>query len=468
MKKAIASGLAVLLLVTVIAGCGELQPGGYQSERDSLPGIGTAQQENIHSAPDTAPWLELMLIAYGLPEQRIQAMQLVTRWDVTYADGTSRSYGTDSAHALQMHQRDYETFSLRLERLDGRIELRFSDNYPPENISAQRWYAEYATGNQNIADVVDKSEPVEVSGSMISVTNDGRDYIYEIHATWPNGNSRYAFRILNQSDKQQAHYSFTELVPSLSDWTSILVDAGSTLQFAGLGLLGKAFAQADETQAQRLVDSLMVLYAAEFMEVDGNALFGGGVGIDDGNVTGATSALTLIVEGASGRCVFDICAVPNSTDDHFYLRPRPIAAIEAMAAMENPTADDIPIVHIYEFFSDSFSLIDLVRAQVDVLLDSTDMRNVAIVSRLDSEGTEHIVNKGLTARLRQIMDGVICDRGAYDGNEAHSFDTKIVVGDTTYMLDSSSGYFSRELCGETMVSLLDESWLFNVLQYAWS
>ena len=153
----------------------------------------TACEQSINEVPEKAPSLEVSLLS-----QSVQAIQLSTSWN-----GNISSYNSDSPHPLQLSPAEFDRATLSLDNGNGEIELQFSDDYPPQEISAVRWLAEYATGNQDIEDVFNKSEPVAISGNIISIVNDENDYIYEVYARWADGlepgkpgsgSSRYTFR----------------------------------------------------------------------------------------------------------------------------------------------------------------------------------------------------------------------------------------------------------------------------------
>ena len=144
-----------------------------------------------NSMLERAPQLEISRVGDNASEHRVQAAQLTTSWRVEYKDGTGKGYEADAVHALQLS--DYEDCTLKIDDVNGRIMLSFSDNYPPQSVSAKRWDALYTTGDQDILSLIDKGEPVEIDGSIIHVSSDGLDYVYEVNAIWEQGSSYYAF-----------------------------------------------------------------------------------------------------------------------------------------------------------------------------------------------------------------------------------------------------------------------------------
>ena len=167
----------------------------FVTENDFIAGVMPTPQRIPGDTPESAPRLDVVFTGNNVSEQRVQAIQLTTSWSVTYEDGTGRGYEADSAHALQVRLIDYDTATLNIGGAGGRINLLFSDDYPPQSVSVKRWNAEYATGSQDIMGVLDKSDYVEASDGFIVAISDGFDYIYEVYATWANGSSYYAFRL---------------------------------------------------------------------------------------------------------------------------------------------------------------------------------------------------------------------------------------------------------------------------------
>ena len=167
----------------------------FVTEEDLLDGFMPSLMQPMQNAPEKAPSLDVALTFGNSPEQRVQAIQLTTSWNVTYADGTGQGYEADSPHALHLPSDAFSEATLTLGKADGEIELQFHDNYPPKSVTVQRWNAEYASVDHDISSIIDSSEPVEVNENMFHINNQGANYIYEIHATWAAGNSYYTFRI---------------------------------------------------------------------------------------------------------------------------------------------------------------------------------------------------------------------------------------------------------------------------------
>jgi len=189
-RRILALCIIALLIFTVNVGC----DGSYLS--NSLTGAEPTPPKDIHGAPDRAPGLDVSIRQDVFPNQYFQAIQLTTSWMVTYEDGTGIGTESDSPHALQLGADSYNEATFRLNGSSGVVEMRFSDDFPPQSISVQRWNAEYAIGGQDIGDIVNLGERVEISNGTFQVTGDGNDYIYEVYARWrDNGSSWYAFRL---------------------------------------------------------------------------------------------------------------------------------------------------------------------------------------------------------------------------------------------------------------------------------
>jgi len=150
------------------------------------------------TAPKTTPLLDVNLVTVdsnsnsGTQISRdIRAAQLTNDWSVVDEKGDGFSYCADSFHPLQ--KRDgYGDVTLSLHN-SGIVKFMFTDNYPPQSVSVQRWNAEYA-GTES-TEVWDKGEPVPVNVNTFTAFDDGQDYIYEVYAKWPEGDSWYVFRL---------------------------------------------------------------------------------------------------------------------------------------------------------------------------------------------------------------------------------------------------------------------------------
>jgi len=168
----------------------EVEPDEVVSDYSDLSSDDGSQP--ITKQLERAPSLEISLVEEGAQEQQLQAAQLTTSWYFDNGDGSGTGYEADSPHPLQLA--DYDEYTLQLNGENGEILLSFSDNYPPQSVSVQRWDAVYAVGGQDIRAALDKGEHVEADGNKILIIDDGDDYIYEVHAKWEQGSSYYAFR----------------------------------------------------------------------------------------------------------------------------------------------------------------------------------------------------------------------------------------------------------------------------------
>jgi len=199
LKKIIILSLISILILTFSTGCGgtiTINPSG-----EATP---AAQLKIINGAPVKAPGLMIGMIHDNVPEyseQYTHAIQLTTSWSITYEDGTGTGYESDSPHALQLGAEYFTDAFLLFYDSYGIVEMQFSDNFPPETISVQRWNAVYATGNQDIEGLLNMGESVDVTENTFLVVDDGNDYVYEVYARWQeNGSSWYTFRINTKED----------------------------------------------------------------------------------------------------------------------------------------------------------------------------------------------------------------------------------------------------------------------------
>jgi hypothetical protein len=141
--------------------------------------------------PEKAPRLQLIFVEEELSAQHIQTAQLTTSWYVVDENGDGHGYEADSPHPLQL--KSYDDITLQQHSSGGTIVFYFTDDYPPQSVSVQRWNAEHT--NDESTEVWDSGEKIKADDNGFAITADGQDYVYEVYATWEQGNSRYAFRV---------------------------------------------------------------------------------------------------------------------------------------------------------------------------------------------------------------------------------------------------------------------------------
>jgi hypothetical protein len=113
----------------------------------------------------------------------------VSRWN----DGAG--YNSDSSGPLSIPPERMKMSTLFIDTENCIIEIQFTDDYLPETVVVQRWNTKYVENKQDYAGGYFNGEPVPIDGFTFRISDDGDDYIYEVHATWLPGNSYYAFMI---------------------------------------------------------------------------------------------------------------------------------------------------------------------------------------------------------------------------------------------------------------------------------
>jgi len=161
--------------VSLVVGCANSGSSGNGEPQESEPVSGATatppQESQVIS--DTVPQLDLIIDAGDTVEKRIRAIRLTASWSFSNETGGG-GIELDSPHPLQMQPSDFDSATLQIDGLNGVVGLHFSNTDKPQTISAKRWNAEYASGNQDISGVLGKSEPVEISGNTIPVNNGGQ------------------------------------------------------------------------------------------------------------------------------------------------------------------------------------------------------------------------------------------------------------------------------------------------------
>lgn len=83
---------------------------------------------------------------------------------------------------------------------------------------------------------------------------------------------------------------------------------------------------------------------------------------------------------------------------------------------------------------------------------------------LDGSKPDRALNIMFASFVQAAMDRTIATAEPYEGDD-YSFDLRITVGDSVYLLDRTNGVFSRERNGETVLYQLEEKLLKRVLTY---
>ena len=109
-----------------------------------------------------------------------------------------------------------------------------------------------------------------------------------------------------------------------------------------------------------------------------------------------------------------------------------------------------------------FSFANFDSACIAVLSDDTDLQNTAVVSWLDGREPEHVLVKGNWANARYVFDGLIDTTENLEIADDIAYNVKALAGNTTYLIDTATGYFSREKNGETVTCVLDKQWCEDV------
>ncbi|MCL1842832.1 MAG: DUF362 domain-containing protein [Defluviitaleaceae bacterium] len=157
--------------------------------------VGCDNQDYAAEEGAETDWPRLYISAPMYEPRR--TIQGVTNWTVLNEDGTSTGTRTDSPHPLQISRENFwpdATISLR----STPSEIEFHFNTPPQSFSVVRWNESHVEnlGTQAAGESAQYYESVEASANGITVVDDGYSYIYEVRATWEEGVSYFAFRVI--------------------------------------------------------------------------------------------------------------------------------------------------------------------------------------------------------------------------------------------------------------------------------
>jgi hypothetical protein len=164
---------------------------------------GTSPAPEAPPIPEREPPLDVSLLT-GDQVQSVRAVRLPRSWQTVLPSGETVTLMADSPHPL--HLKDYSSVTLELNNESGRIALRW-EAYPPQTVTVQRWDAIYE-GTKDL-DVWYAGEQIPLEGHSFVIDDDGNDYIYEVYAAWPEGDSGYAFRVDSVGKKSVSAADYT-------------------------------------------------------------------------------------------------------------------------------------------------------------------------------------------------------------------------------------------------------------------
>jgi len=210
MRKTIMLLLALVLISILSFGCGGSQAIETLNSTEAANESDPLTNKSSSVALETAPQLDVFFDTNDSNEQSIRAIQGTTSWLVVDENGDGFGYNSDSPHPLQLRLEDYAKATIHLSNLSrNTVELRFSDDHPPESLHVRRWDSVHAQGNQDIDAILDagETENVIVIENMMQIGDYGGDHIYEVVADWPEGRSHYSFRIINEPENIKTEWS---------------------------------------------------------------------------------------------------------------------------------------------------------------------------------------------------------------------------------------------------------------------
>lgn len=100
-----------------------------------------------------------------------------------------RGSQADGSHPL-----DSVGYMPEIKKTDDLKELKISFSSRPTSYTVRFWTDNYIGKEEAYENYF---ETIKTTDDMITLPNDEKGYIYEIHATWAQGNAYYAFYIIN-------------------------------------------------------------------------------------------------------------------------------------------------------------------------------------------------------------------------------------------------------------------------------
>ncbi|MBR3018776.1 MAG: hypothetical protein IKH57_17120 [Clostridia bacterium] len=278
---------------------------------------------------------------------------------------------------------------------------------------------------------------------MVLLSGCGKNYPH------PSNESDIPAEDSTEKEKVPEIMTISDIIPSLKDPTEIAVKApGSPLSFfIDEDAPPAFFAPSDAAQMQKVIDCLEPLATSDYTEVEGYGREG---------TPFTTSA--ILVRNESGACEFSVAAYEEDSGKVY------ITVIPLQTAGDIAAGEDVLPIRYYEGTSETFHIRELNDALSEILSDTGDAQNVATVQVLDSDKPETVMNKMVSAVWRYVFEASIKNNGEIEKTEALRCDVRITIGEKTYLLNKTSGVFTMESEGETVVSMLNEETLTWFLQ----
>lgn len=278
---------------------------------------------------------------------------------------------------------------------------------------------------------------------MVLFSGCGKNYPH------PSNESDIPAEDSTEKEKVPEIMTISDIIPSLKDPTEIAVKVpGSPLSFfIDEDAPSAFFAPADALQMQKVISCLDPLFTAEYAEVEGYGREG----------TPFTTSPILIRNG-SDVCEFSVATYEEDGGTVY------LTVIPLQTAGDVMAGEDVLPIRYYEGASETFQIRDLNDVLSEILSDTTDAQNIAAVQVLGSDKPETVMNKMVTAVWRYVFEASIKNNGEIEKPEDLRRDVMITIGEKTYLLNKTSGVFTMESEGETVVSMLNEETLAWFLQ----
>jgi len=147
---------------------------------------GCSNSYNISEELKEAPEMKL---EYTIDEKttKVTVNHGTSSWKYSNGDGMFTNIESDSAHPL-----DSVKFIPLIEKTNELKELIISFSLTQDSYTVRRWTDNYI-GNEDAYE--NYYENLELKGNTIVLPDDEQGYIYEVHATWPQGDAYYAFYV---------------------------------------------------------------------------------------------------------------------------------------------------------------------------------------------------------------------------------------------------------------------------------
>ena len=190
--------------VSLLTACGPAMSSGSHVDANMIGGTHAAAISPSGSiVPHQTEEPYTMILRYmangKLHEAAVQSG--LADWFVMYDDKPVRGMLRDALSSL-----DAGPYLHVIDSDASEVEIGFA--LAPDSLTVRRWPEEYMG---KAFEYYDSYEPVEVSNYIITLSNGGEGYVYDVRAQWSQGYAHYGFRVAGDSAAGESELDWEQM-----------------------------------------------------------------------------------------------------------------------------------------------------------------------------------------------------------------------------------------------------------------